>query len=94
MEQVNSFISNKKSFKFIDLFAGIGGLRLAFENVGGKCIFSSEIDKQARITYKTNFKETPSGDINKIPSKEIPIHDILLAGFPCQPYSYAGDRKG
>ena len=91
---LNYEYSLKESFKFIDLFAGIGGLRLAFEKIGGKCVFSSEIDKQARITYKTNFKESPMGDINKILSKEIPNHDILLAGFPCQPYSYAGDRKG
>lgn len=81
-------------FQFIDLFAGIGGLRLAFEKVGGECVFSSEIDNQAQITYKKNFKETPSGDITKISSEKIPNHDILLAGFPCQPFSYAGDRKG
>jgi len=80
--------------KFIDLFAGIGGLRLGFEKVGGQCVFSSEIDKYAKITYELNFKENPMGDINKILSKEIPDHDVLLAGFPCQPYSYAGYRKG
>ena len=81
-------------FKFIDLFAGIGGLRLAFEKQAGKCVFSSEIDKQAQITYKANFKEKPFGDIKSIPSKNIPDHDILLAGFPCQPFSYAGYKQG
>ncbi len=80
--------------KFIDLFAGIGGLRLAFEAAGGQCVFSSEIDKKARLTYKANFKESPSGDITKIPSKDIPDHNILLAGFPCQPFSYAGEKRG
>ncbi len=101
MESFDKFVSNilsyeysPKSFKFIDLFAGIGGLRLAFEKVGGECVFSSEIDKQARITYNANFNEIPFGDINKISSKEIPDHNILLAGFPCQPFSYAGYRKG
>ena len=83
-----------KQFKFIDLFAGIGGLRLGFEQAGGECVFSSEIDKHARQTYKENFNETPFGDIKNIPSKSIPDHDFLLAGFPCQPFSYAGYRKG
>ena len=81
-------------FNFIDLFSGIGGLRLAFEKVGGRCVFSSEIDKQARITYNANFNEMPDGDINNILSKDIPDHNILLAGFPCQPFSYAGCREG
>ncbi len=83
-----------ESFKFIDLFAGIGGLRLAFEKAGGKCVFSSETDKQAQITYKENFKDIPFGDIHNILSKDIPDHNILLAGFPCQPFSYAGYKKG
>ena len=80
--------------QFIDLFAGIGGLRLGFEKAGGQCVFSSEIDKHAKITYKLNFGEEPFGDITKIKSKDIPKHDILLAGFPCQPFSVAGDKKG
>ena len=80
-------------YKFVDLFSGIGGMRIAFENVGCKCVFSSEIDKFARETYKINFDEEPFGDIRKIDSKEIPSHDILLAGFPCQPFSIAGVSK-
>ena len=79
---------------FIDLFAGIGGLRLGFEKLGAKCIFSSENDKHAQITYETNFKEKPAGDIYNIKALDIPSHDVLLAGFPCQPFSIAGYRKG
>lgn len=80
-------------FSFIDLFAGIGGMRLAFESAGGKCVFSSEWDKYAQKTYFNNFGELPEGDITKIPSARIPDHDILLAGFPCQPFSIAGVSK-
>jgi DNA (cytosine-5)-methyltransferase 1 len=80
-------------FTFIDLFAGIGGMRLAFEKVGGKCVFSSEWDKYAQKTYLSNFGDLPEGDITKIPSSKIPDHDILLAGFPCQPFSIAGVSK-
>lgn len=83
----------KKKFTFIDLFAGIGGMRMAFESVGGKCLFSSEWDKSAQKTYETNFGEIPAGDITKIDAKDIPDHDILLAGFPCQPFSLAGVSK-
>lgn len=81
-------------FTFIDLFAGIGGFRIAFENLGGKCVFSSEWDKYAQITYKENFGELPKGDITKIKSNEIPQHDILCAGFPCQAFSIAGKKGG
>ena len=80
--------------KFIDLFAGIGGFRIAFENLGCECVFSSEIDKYASETYKQNFKEEPSGDITKVPSDKIPDFDILCAGFPCQPFSIGGLRLG
>lgn len=80
-------------FKFIDLFAGIGGIRLAFQNLGGKCVFTSEWDSYSKKTYEANFGEVPFGDITKIPEKEIPDHDILLAGFPCQPFSIAGVSK-
>ena len=84
----------KQKFTFIDLFAGIGGMRLAFERAGGKCVFSSEWDKFAQLTYQSNFGEIPHGDITKIPTKDIPKHDVLLAGFPCQPFSHAGLKKG
>jgi DNA (cytosine-5)-methyltransferase 1 len=81
-------------FTFIDLFAGIGGIRLAFENAGGRCVFSSEWDTHAQETYKTNFGEQPHGDITKIKVEDIPDFDILCAGFPCQPFSQAGFKKG
>ncbi len=82
------------SFTFIDLFSGIGGIRLPFDEIGGKCVFSSEIDKFARQTYCANFGDEPSGDITSIPPSEIPPFDLLLAGFPCQPFSQAGLQKG
>ena len=84
------------SFKFIDLFAGIGGFRLALQNVGGKCVFTSEWDKQAQKTYRANFGETPFGDITKEETKQyIPDgFDVLCAGFPCQAFSIAGKRGG
>jgi DNA (cytosine-5)-methyltransferase 1 len=81
------------NFTFIDLFAGIGGFRKAFEQEGGKCVFSSEWDKYSQKTYEANFGEKPQGDITKIDSKHIPNHDILLGGFPCQPFSIAGVSK-
>ncbi len=81
-------------FTFIDLFAGIGGIRLGFESLGGKCVFSSEFDKAACKTYEANFGEHPSGDITKIPASEIPNFDILLAGFPCQAFSIIGKKEG
>jgi len=80
-------------FKFIDLFAGIGGIRLAYQKAGGKCVFSSEYNKFAKVTYEANFGEVPFGDITKIDEKSIPDHDVLLAGFPCQPFSIAGVSK-
>lgn len=81
-------------FKFIDLFAGIGGIRLGFESVGGECVFSSEIDEDACKTYLANFGEHPSGDITKIEAKDIPDFDVLLAGFPCQAFSIIGKKEG
>ena len=80
-------------FKFIDLFAGIGGIRLAYQNLGGKCVFTSEWNNFAKKTYEANFGEVPFGDITKISEKVIPDHDVLLAGFPCQPFSIAGVSK-
>ena len=82
------------NFKFIDLFAGIGGIRRPFQKLGGTCVFSSEIDKFAKKTYEANWGETPSGDITQINEKDIPDFDILLAGFPCQTFSIAGKREG
>ena len=82
-----------KSIKFIDLFAGIGGTRIAFEKLGSKCVFASEWDKFSQITYEKNFHHKPSGDIRKISSNEIPDHNILVAGFPCQPFSISGVSK-
>lgn len=83
-----------EEFTFIDLFAGIGGMRLAFERVGGECVFSSEIDDDARTTYEQNFGETPSGDITEIPAASIPDHDVLVAGWPCPSFSIMGDKDG
>ena len=80
-------------FTFIDLFAGIGGFRIAFQEQNGKCVFSSEWDRYAQKTYETNFGEVPFGDITKIDEKKIPDHDILVGGFPCQPFSIAGVSK-
>jgi DNA (cytosine-5)-methyltransferase 1 len=80
-------------FKFIDLFAGIGGFRLAFQSLGGHCVFSSEWNNYAKKTYEVNFGEVPFGDITKINENRIPNHDILIAGFPCQPFSIAGVSK-
>lgn len=80
--------------KFIDLFCGLGGFRVAFEKFGCECVFSSDIDKYARETYYSNFGEYPTGDITKINEKDIPDHDILCAGFPCQPFSIGGKRLG
>lgn len=80
--------------RFIDLFAGIGGIRIPFDELGYRCVFSSEWDKAARATYEANFDERPCGDITRIPAREIPAHDLLLAGFPCQAFSIMGKMKG
>jgi DNA (cytosine-5)-methyltransferase 1 len=85
-------VKNPK-FKFIDLFAGIGGFRIAFQANGGQCIFSSEWDRFAKQTYEANYGEVPYGDIRSIDKSDIPDHDILCAGFPCQPFSLAGVSK-
>jgi DNA (cytosine-5)-methyltransferase 1 len=88
--------TGKSSFEFIDLFAGIGGIRRAFEQQGGRCVFTSEWDKFARVTYEANFPEDHHelvGDIRQVAREDIPSHDLLLAGFPCQPFSLAGVSK-
>ena len=87
---------NRQTFKFIDLFAGLGGFHLAMQELGGKCVFASEIREDLRELYKINFPETPivEGDITKIKVEDIPPHDVLCAGFPCQPFSQAGKRQG
>lgn len=84
----------QEEFKFIDLFAGIGGIRIPFQELGGKCVFTSEWDKFAQKTYRLNYGEEPHGDITEIQASEIPDFDVLLAGFPCQPFSQAGLKKG
>ena len=84
----------KPAFTFIDLFAGIGGIRLPYQQAGGHCLFSSEWDKFAQKTYAANFGELPSGDITKIAANSIPDHDVLLGGFPCQSFSQAGLKLG
>ena len=87
-------VSRKNSFEFIDLFAGVGGIRLPFQELGGRCVFTSEWDKFSKKTYAANYGEYPDGDITRIRSDEIPPHDVLLAGFPCQAFSQAGLRQG
>lgn len=83
----------KGDFTFIDLFAGIGGMRIAYENAGGRCVYSNEWNKYSQQTYFANFGECPEGDITKVDARMIPDHDILVAGFPCQPFSIAGISK-
>ncbi len=89
-----TFVKDIKNYRFIDLFAGIGGIRLGFESYFGECVFSSEWDKYAQMTYEANFHHKPFGDITKIHEEDIPTFDVLLAGFPCQPFSNAGLKKG
>ena len=92
--QKNPESTGQERFTFIDLFAGIGGMRLAFESAGGRCVFSSEWDRFCQKTYLANFGQQPEGDITKVDAASIPDHDILVAGFPCQPFSLAGKKKG
>ncbi|PAK21049.1 DNA (cytosine-5-)-methyltransferase [Mycoplasmopsis agassizii] len=87
-------MKNLANFTFIDLFAGIGGFRQALQSYGAKCVFSSEIDKFCKQTYHNNYGEFPHGDITKIDESTIPYHDILAAGFPCQPFSISGKQLG
>mgnify|MGYP001599690612 FL=1 len=85
---------NGKKFKFIDLFAGIGGIRIAFERAGGKCVFTSEWDEPCQVMYEANFGDKPFGDITRIVADEVPDHDILTGGFPCQAFSIIGNKLG
>jgi DNA (cytosine-5)-methyltransferase 1 len=90
-------LSSQNQYRAIDLFAGIGGIRLGFQKAFGsqiEFVFASEIDKYARMTYENNFDDIPHGDITKIEPQDIPAFDFLLAGFPCQPFSHAGLKKG
>lgn len=91
---------NGKAIRYIDLFCGIGGFRVAAEQLAGdlgipvKCVFSSDIDADCQRAYEENFGEKPAGDLTVVKAEAIPDHDILLAGFPCQPFSIIGHRKG
>jgi DNA (cytosine-5)-methyltransferase 1 len=85
---------DKNTFSFIDLFAGMGGFRLAMQQLGGRCVFSGEWDRWAQKTYEANFGKVPSGDITKIRADKVPEHDILCTGFPCQAFTLAGQRRG
>lgn len=89
----NNKNGNQGKFKFIDLFAGIGGIPIAFDKLGGHCVFSSEWDRWRQDTYFKNFGEIPFRDITEFPVNEIPKHDILTVGFPCRPFSIAGVSK-
>lgn len=86
--------SMSKSFRFVDLFAGLGGFHVALSRLGGKCVFAAEWDPQLQHVYKQNFGMRPAGNINDVPLSDIPDHDLLTAGFPCQPFSKAGEQRG
>lgn len=93
-EHLNEIKNTLKTVRYIDLFAGIGGIRLPFDELGYQNVFSSEIDAAASKTYEANFGDKPHGDITKIDEKNIPEHDLLLAGFPCQSFSIMGKKLG
>lgn len=92
-ESATEYRVQRKAFRFIDLFCGIGGFRIAFQRQGAECVFSSDWDKFSQITYEANFGEKPHGDIHSVAVADIPSHDILCGGFPCQPFSIAGVSK-
>lgn len=88
------FVEESNKLKYIDLFAGIGGFHIALENLGFECVFASELKESLADLYEINFGIRPNRDITKIAVEDIPVHDILCAGFPCQPFSKAGSQKG
>ena len=81
-------------FRYAELFAGVGGFRLALDGLGGRCVFASEIDPCAAATYERNFGDAPLGDITEVPDEDLPAHDLLTAGFPCQSFSRSGEQRG
>lgn len=91
---INIENKNLEGYKFIDLFAGLGGFRIALESLGAKCVYSNEWDKAVCEVYEDNFGDYPDGDITKVDEKKIPDHDILCAGFPCQAFSISGNQRG
>ncbi len=91
---INTFNKYLKGYKFIDLFAGIGGFHLALSSLGAECVYANEWDKHAQRVYKNNFSILPDGDITKVDENTIPSHDILCAGFPCQAFSISGKQRG
>ena len=91
---INTFNKSLKGYKFIDLFAGIGGFHLALSSLGAECVYANEWDKHAQRVYKNNFSILPDGDITKVDENTIPNHDILCAGFPCQAFSISGKQRG
>src|SRR6185436_7852370 len=93
VRRTEQFVPDAIPFRFSDFFAGVGGFRTALEKLGGTCVYSSEWDKYSQKTYRAWYGETPAGDIRKIEAKDIPPHDVLAAGFPCQPFSLAGVSK-
>lgn len=86
--------ANNSKFRYVELFAGIGGFRIALDRMGGHCVFSSEVDRFARANYDANYGDRPAGDITKISEEDVPAHDMLVGGFPCQSFSFSGERKG
>lgn len=94
MAEMDRRKAKRYNYKFIDLFAGVGGFHLALEKYGNECVFASEIEPHCQKVYEKNFGMLPAGDITKIDAKDIPDFDILTAGFPCQPFSYAGKLEG